>query len=536
MISETFRIFFSSWYVYLIFGMIFGSFLNVVIYRVPEGMSLINPPSSCPQCGHMIRWYENIPVFSWIFLKGKCSSCGKNIPAKYPVIELAVGMMTLGLFLYTGPDISLLILIPLSYILFCIAVIDYQTFSIPYGLNMALFIVAALGVILNFFIDGLLNISLLGSFLGALTGFGILYLIQITGKLIYKQDAVGTGDLYLFASAGLLMGPKLTFTAFILGSFLAVLSYSVPSIINLLNKRKDTLFYFNKALKMISSELEDINEKAEITGLKMQLYHSLKCDKAYNEEKQKLLEPRKNTELTAGSLLNIFFRFSAVNDPETASLFLKRVNEKKALNVSEIRNVCSGDMIGYDSAPDNFSFLYKHSNEAGLEKLSDFLTENKKIILKKNETDDLNKLSEILNSDCSDKEKLDLFLQYNRYFQFNGFVAEQKAGVNMIESSGILNNSELKQKYLSDLSLVYFKDFFFEESRQKLRELDFHLKSNDPSSAAVKNILNIALFRSCFFKQRLAFGPFLAAGIMLSILWGERFLDLYYKIMEKLFL
>ena len=161
---------------------------------------------------------------------------------------------------------------------------------------------------------------------------------------------------------------------------------------------------------------------------------------------------------------------------------------------------------------------------------------NKKIILKKGDIDDTHKLSEILNNDCSDKKKLDLFLQYNRYFQFNGFISEQKAGVNIIESSGILSNDQLKQKYLSDLCLVYFKDFFFEESKQKLRELELHLKNNDPSAAAVNNILNIALFRCCFFKQRLAFGPFLAAGIMLSILWGEKFLDLYYKIMEKIFL
>ena len=117
------------------FGMIFGSFLNVVVYRVPNGLSIVSPPSACPKCGYVLKWYDNIPVLSWIFLRGKCRKCKLPISIEYPIIELITGLITLGLFFYFGPSLKLIIYIPLAYTLLCITLVDFKTYSIPYGLN-----------------------------------------------------------------------------------------------------------------------------------------------------------------------------------------------------------------------------------------------------------------------------------------------------------------------------------------------------------------------------------------------------------------
>ena len=85
-----------------IYGLLFGSFLNVCIYRIPIGKSIVFPPSSCTKCGHKITWYENIPVFSWFFLRGKCSGCGEKISLIYPVIELLNAVLYLFAFLKFG--------------------------------------------------------------------------------------------------------------------------------------------------------------------------------------------------------------------------------------------------------------------------------------------------------------------------------------------------------------------------------------------------------------------------------------------------
>ncbi len=86
----------------VLFGLSFGSFLNVLIYRIPNEISVISPPSSCPECGNELKWYHNIPIFSWLFLKGRCGFCGEKISVKYPVVELANGVIWLLLYLKLG--------------------------------------------------------------------------------------------------------------------------------------------------------------------------------------------------------------------------------------------------------------------------------------------------------------------------------------------------------------------------------------------------------------------------------------------------
>ncbi|MBN2857868.1 MAG: prepilin peptidase [Candidatus Delongbacteria bacterium] len=531
--SETFRLFFSSWYVYLIFGMLFGSFLNVVIYRVPLGLSIVSPPSSCPKCGHMIRWYENIPVFGWIFLKGKCSKCKLPISVEYPVVELIVGLMTLGLFFHFGPSLALIVFIPLSYILFCITLVDYKTYSIPYGLNISLFVTAAAGVIINYFADNFLQLSLAGSLLGALTGFGMLYLIQIAGKIIYKQDAIGTGDLYLFGSAGLLMGPKLTFFAFMFASLAAVISFAIPSIVNLMRKKKEALYYLKEADKLDTSKIASADDKVDILSLKLQLSYNFK-DGKYSDLENRIREILEKKTVSNIVLLRLFFRFSAVKDNFTAADIMKAVNLKSSSLSGDIKKVIHEDLIGYDSPKDNLDFLAEAALNSGMIELKKLIAEKRKELLSSDNAEKISDVENKLESLNSDEEKLDYLLQQNRFYQFNGYVAEQKKMLELIESLPSFSLSGFRRKYLSDLSFVYYKDFFFKDSKKSFDELTEMIKKDSADASTVKYILNMALFRIYFYRQRLAFGPFLSVGIMASLLWGEKIIGMYFEMLENM--
>jgi len=185
----------------LLYGLLIGSFLNVVIYRLPLGKSVVRPRSTCPQCGHQIHWYENIPVMSYIFLRGKCSNCHANIPLRYPLIELLIGA-----FFYARFPISLDAMFIYSYILeislFCIFVsiffIDLDHHIIPDSLNIIL------GIIFfsNAVIQDRIPVSLMGGAVAFAFTFGFTY-------LFYKLRGViglGGGDIKLFTALGLQLG------------------------------------------------------------------------------------------------------------------------------------------------------------------------------------------------------------------------------------------------------------------------------------------------------------------------------------------
>jgi leader peptidase (prepilin peptidase) / N-methyltransferase len=522
----------SQWYVYFIFGLIFGSFLNVVIYRVPNGLSIVSPPSSCPKCGHRIKWYENVPILSWIFLRAKCSSCGLSISAEYPFIELITGILTAGLFFFYGPSPALLVLIPLTYTLLCITVVDYKTYSIPHGLNIALFIIAVAGVILNLTWTNFTGVGLLGSVAGGLTGFATLYLLQLTGKIIYKQDAMGTGDLYLLGSAGLLLGPKSIFLAFIFGSILAVVFFSVPSIINLMKRKRESEVYKSYADILEKNVSAGINEKLDLLGVRLQISYNLKDGEyeAINNEISGLIS---NPEVKNISLLRLFFRFSAVKDIFQASDVLKKISVSHPSLVEDIKTVVNEDLIGYDSPKDNFDFLMEKASEYGINELKKLAAENKNIMFEAGpESEKISDVENLLTKISGEENKLEYLLKQNRFYQFNGYIAEQKRVVELIQNTIDLKDPHLNQRYLSELSFVYFKDFFFEDSSKCFGSLKDLLSASPANTGTVKSIYNIALFRIYFYKQRLAFGPFLAAGIMISLLWGESLLRTYLEFLQ----
>lgn len=185
-----------------IFGLLIGSFLNVVIIRLPQNKSVVTPRSSCPKCGHMIKWYENLPVISWIFLKGKCSKCQVKIPFRYPLIEILCGFFAFFLaptqFEFSAFTYSIFYF-SIACIFLAHFVIDIEHQLLPDKINIYFLLITLPYVILNYPIQH----WLLGGVIGFFGPFGITYLFY----KIKGQVGLGGGDIKLFGILGLLLGP-----------------------------------------------------------------------------------------------------------------------------------------------------------------------------------------------------------------------------------------------------------------------------------------------------------------------------------------
>ncbi len=196
----------------MVFGCCIGSFLNVCIWRVPRGMSIVSPPSHCPNCGHEIRAWENIPLLSWIFLGGKCSSCRKPITIRYFLVELMVGLLYAMIFLTVIvrdlPAPAILFYWIFASILICSAFTDCETGIIP---DEFTYLGIALGLILSplcpsYWHTASRVFALLQSVLSALAAGGLMAGCALLGRLIFKREALGWGDVKLIAAAGAMLG------------------------------------------------------------------------------------------------------------------------------------------------------------------------------------------------------------------------------------------------------------------------------------------------------------------------------------------
>ncbi len=187
-------------------GLMVGSFFNVVIYRMPRGQSVVWPPSRCTSCGYQIRFYQNIPVLSWLLLKGKCKSCGAGISAEYPIVEAVTGLLSAAIFTWffrSGIQYPLDFKIGFIYLALAsipIFVIDIRHFLIPDALTLP-GIVLGLGI--SFLPGGQTAVE---SLVGASTAGLFLWLIGFTASKVLKKDAMGFGDVKLIAMAGALFG------------------------------------------------------------------------------------------------------------------------------------------------------------------------------------------------------------------------------------------------------------------------------------------------------------------------------------------
>ena len=214
-------------------GLVFGSFLNVLIYRLPLGISLLKPiGSACPHCNYKIKWYENIPVFSYLFLKGRCSSCSDSISIDYPLVELITAVVTLMLYSNFWIGWEMIITISLFYVLIVLSFIDLKYRAVP---DYLLIIVVVLAIL----VGDIINILLFtGGFV--LLELAITFYIQnikakITqNKELENQRALGEGDMPIVGVIGGLLGVQLGITAIFLAAVLALL----PAIYNLYSKKE----------------------------------------------------------------------------------------------------------------------------------------------------------------------------------------------------------------------------------------------------------------------------------------------------------
>ena len=219
-------------------GLLLGSFLNVCIARLPKDESIVFPASRCPKCRAPIKFYDNIPVLSFVFLGGRCRSCKEPISYKYPFVELLTGLVTALLaYKWWGSPLWLGVSLLSAYVLIVVSVIDFETMMISDAFSLALFILGLAGSFSNPYFEGGWAERLASSGIGAASGGGFIWLLALLGKKIYRKEAVGEGDIFLMGGIGALCGWQGVFTAVVMASFFG----SVYGVSLLLLKRADRM-------------------------------------------------------------------------------------------------------------------------------------------------------------------------------------------------------------------------------------------------------------------------------------------------------
>jgi len=207
--------------IFLIFilGLIIGSFLNVVIYRLPEGKSIVYPPSHCPDCGHKLSPLELIPILSYILLRGKCKSCGADISIRYPIIELSTGIIFIINYICLSDLIILTAGFMFSSLLIVLTMIDFDHQILPDKLTLGGLVI---GLIFSFFRS---DITVIYSLIGVLAAGGLLFLIAYLSK-----GGMGGGDIKMMAMVGSFTGPIIAVSSIFLGAVIALIAH-LPGIV-----------------------------------------------------------------------------------------------------------------------------------------------------------------------------------------------------------------------------------------------------------------------------------------------------------------
>ncbi len=229
-------------------GLVIGSFLNVCIYRIPKGQSFVLPRSFCPCCNTNLAWYDNIPVISYLRLRGRCRACRAKISLRYPLVELLTGYLCAHLFYVfvqgRGEPIGVfLIYFLLACALIVATFVDLELLIIPNEITLAgmpvALVLSALCPELHHAPDTLRSFSLSGicrvdalaaSALGILTGGGLVYACSIFGKWLFKKEAMGLGDVKLMGLIGGFVGWKLAITVFFVAPFFGIFM-AVPALL-----------------------------------------------------------------------------------------------------------------------------------------------------------------------------------------------------------------------------------------------------------------------------------------------------------------
>ncbi|WP_457600657.1 prepilin peptidase [Hydrogenivirga sp.] len=205
-------------------GLVLGSFYNVLIYRLPRNVSVVFPSSHCPECKHRISWYDNIPIVSYLILRGRCRHCGAKISLQYPLVELSSGLLALYSYYKWGLSPEALIYYAFFSALLVASLIDLKFFILPDVITLP-------GIVLGLGSSFLRSdITPVQSVVGALTGFAIPFAIYIYYVKLRKMEGLGFGDVKLLAFIGSVTGVYGVFTGLFLGSLFGLV-FALPSIV-----------------------------------------------------------------------------------------------------------------------------------------------------------------------------------------------------------------------------------------------------------------------------------------------------------------
>ena len=200
-------------------GLLFGSFLNVCALRWPQDASVVAPRSRCPGCGATVAWYDNVPVVSWLLLRGACRACDQGISIQYPVVELAVGLLWAGMAFQHGFSIEAIRGGLFLTILLGIALSDARFYIIPDQFSLG---GAVLGLALAPFAPA---IAFVEALTGAVVGFVLLWVVGWLGRKAFKKEAMGGGDIKMMAMVGAFLGTQGVFLTVFLGSLVGTIVF-----------------------------------------------------------------------------------------------------------------------------------------------------------------------------------------------------------------------------------------------------------------------------------------------------------------------
>jgi leader peptidase (prepilin peptidase)/N-methyltransferase len=208
-----------------LFGSIIGSFLNVVIYRLPRKIGLAAGRSNCPQCGSLITWWQNIPLLSYLLLRGRCRTCHKPISVRYPLVELMTALAFAGWVIRFGPTLNAAGYIYLSCILICVLFIDWEFQIIPDRLTLP-------AILVGWIWAAFTPLGLWPSVLGSLVGGGGLLLVALIGDWLFRKESMGGGDIKLAAVLGAFLGWHQVVLVFFLSALIGALGSGIWMLVS----------------------------------------------------------------------------------------------------------------------------------------------------------------------------------------------------------------------------------------------------------------------------------------------------------------
>ena len=216
-----------------VLGLLVGSFLNVCIYRIPKGKSIVFPPSSCPNCSKKLSAFELIPVISYLFLRGRCAACGGGISFRYPAVEILTSFFFCLCYWRFGIGLEFVYSVIFTALLLVAVFIDLDTMELPDGISL---LVAVVGLTYGVTVKN----NLLFSLLGGVAGFLIMYIIFKAGSALYKKEAMGGGDIKLAAATGTFLGWQGAVFSIYLAFFIAFIVL-VPALLTGIKNRQDSV-------------------------------------------------------------------------------------------------------------------------------------------------------------------------------------------------------------------------------------------------------------------------------------------------------